>query len=95
MAIEGYVKQADGSLACDTDTCKAVCCRSGNFRPDRKPPCEYLEADNKCELHKVGGHNCKPKGCWDYPRSQADIDSVNAGAEAQGFTERCLLRFVD
>ena len=80
---------------CDTSKCKAVCCRSGNFRPDKKPPCEYLREDNLCELHVVGGPPCKPMGCNDYPRSQADIDGVNKGAEAAGFSERCLLRFVD
>ena len=91
--IKGYIPAPNGGLMCDVSVCKAVCCRSGNFRPDRKPPCEYLQSDSRCELHVVGGPPCKPSGCNDYPKSQADIDGVNAGAEAAGFTERCLLRF--
>ena len=76
---------------CRTEICNAVCCRSSHFRPDRNPPCEYLTDKNSCELHDVGGPSCKPKGCYDFPRNQADIDMINKLAEQKGFKERCLL----
>ena len=79
-------------MECDTALCKAVCCRAQHFRPDREPPCEYLQSDCRCELHAVGGIGCKPFGCVEYPRRQRDIDAINRDAEKLGLTERCHLR---
>ena len=80
---------------CDTSRCKAVCCRAQHFRPDRQPPCEYLMDDYRCELHVVGGINCKPMGCALYPRNQYDIDCINADAERLGLKERCHLVVIE
>lgn len=91
--VTGYIKDEYGREVCPVEVCKAVCCRAQHFRPDKNPPCEYLLSDFMCELHKVGGLACKPKGCGDYPRSQADIDGVNEAAKRAGLTERCSLRF--
>ena len=91
--IKGYIIASDGGLSCPTDICGAVCCRATHFRPDRPPPCEYLTDSNSCELHDAGGKACKPVGCAEYPRGQADIDGINRQAEEMGFTERCQLSF--
>lgn len=94
MAVTGYLTGPDGQKRCPVDVCGAVCCRASHFRPDRKPPCEYLTDRLTCELHEAGGPSCKPVGCWTYPRSQADIDAINRLAEAAGFEERCQLKVI-
>jgi len=38
MPIEGYVYE-NGIPRCPTEICKAVCCRTASFRPDRLGPC--------------------------------------------------------
>ena len=43
-------------------------------------------------MHVEGGPEGKPKGCYDFPRTQADIDEINRQAEAAGYEERCILR---
>ena len=91
--LSGYIIDEGGNKSCPTDICKAVCCKATHFRPDKKPPCEYLTAKLNCELHNVGGVKCKPLGCYEYPRSQADINAINLQAEKEGFSERCQLEF--
>ncbi len=93
MELIGLVPADNGGMACPVDQCKAACCRCMSFRPDKPGPCEYLTERHTCELHEVGGDNCKPMGCVNYPLSQADIDGMNQQIEASGITERCLLRF--
>lgn len=93
MAVDGYIlAKTGGGYACDVAICRAACCRSASFRPDRPGPCEYLTADYRCELHVVGGPPCKPSGCLDYPRHQRDVDTMNAHIERAGIAERCILR---
>lgn len=89
--ISGYIATDRGDR-CPTDICGAVCCRASHFRPDKGPPCEFLTDQLSCELHDAGGIKCKPWGCAEYPKNNADIDSINKQAEAHGFTERCQLR---
>ena len=95
MKIKGYIKDINRFDVCPVDQCHAVCCRSQHFRPDKPAPCEYVQDNHLCELHVAGGPRCKPLGCVEYPRSQADIDGVNKSAEEAGFTERCMLYFED
>jgi len=90
--IRGYIlAKSGGGYACDTSICKAACCRSCSFRPDKDGPCEYLTDDYRCELHVVGGIACKPVGCAEYPSSNADVTVMNRMLEASGIKERCHL----
>ena len=92
MAIKGYISDENGNIRCPTEVCNAVCCRSSHFVPGIPGPCDFLNTcTNRCGLHELGGPKAKPVGCFEYPRNQADIDSINRQAEAAGFTERCQL----
>lgn len=91
MKVSGYIIEEGKAPRCPIEICGAICCMSSSFRPDRKGPCEYLTKELSCELHKIGGPRCKPLGCHEYPRSQADIDAINKLAKDLGFTQRCQL----
>ena len=93
MKLIGLVPAENGGMRCQTEICKAACCRCSSLSPDKSGPCEYLTERNTCELHEVGGNSCKPVGCAEYPLAQSDINGMNEQIEAAGIQERCLLRF--
>ena len=88
--VEGYV---DGK--CPTDICGAVCCKVCNLQGRvGEGPCEFLDSDDLCRLHKMNVH-CKPVSCLVWPTSQESIDGANKLAERLGFAGRCQLRMVE
>ena len=88
--VEGYV---DGH--CPTDVCNAVCCRVASLQGRvGEGPCDFLDTDNLCQLHKMSSH-CKPVSCLVWPTSQASIDGANELAERLGLEGRCQLRMVE
>lgn len=91
--IKGMAPAKNGGYRCPVEICKAACCRAMSFRPDKPGPCEFVTDGHECKLHLIGGLACKPLGCVQYPKDQADIDAMNEKLEAAGIAERCQLEF--
>lgn len=87
--VYGYVWDGKGGRRCPTEICGAYCCKTASLFPSEKPPCPFLTERLSCSFQDKGGMGAKPYGCVMYPRSQADIDSMNKDAPEGG---GCQLR---
>lgn len=92
--IEYYGKRYRVEGECNTDICGAMCCKVMDWTGKVGGPCEYLDTDLKCKLHKQDIH-CKPISCLLWPIKKVDIIATNALAERFNMPERCLLKVVE
>lgn len=93
--VEGYVQDSNGEWRCPTEKCGALCCQViPLIGPLSAAPCQFLNQDTlKCSLHERGGRASKPVSCLVWPRTQGDVDMINARF-ADG-ERRCYLKVVD
>ena len=89
LVVKGYVWNDDKTAKrCPTEKCGAYCCSNGALYPNGATPCKFLSAKLSCGIQDKGGVGAKPFGCVMFPRSQADIDSMNKDAIGE---HRCHL----
>lgn len=92
--VEGYVEDGKGGWRCPTEKCGALCCQAiPLIGPLSEAPCGFLNQQTLCcSLQERGGRSAKPVSCIVWPRTQADVDLVNARF-AEG-DRRCYLKVV-